>query len=570
MPTRTALFPTARMPSDAGPEASGGGHRTMRSATSAMAGASLLVLAACTVGPDFKPYRAPVAPGWNDPSARKISFNPVSQASNPDPAWWNGFDDPVLTSLIQQAIAGNLDLQQALLRVVEARENVVTARAAGLPTLSGTASYNREQLGLRGILESQGVGSSSSLLAGRSSLLGGESNAVGQGIDSALNEAEQPIDLFQYGLNASWELDLFGRVRRSVEQAKATTEAQAEAANDSLVMLESQVGQAYVQLRGAQALYATQQENIRAGSSTVTLTHRRQVGGLATELDVDQAQTQLYNYQRQLPVYATQIQQAENQLSVLTGQAPGALDALLSPPAPLPRTPDLVGIGIPSTLARRRPDIREAEANLHAATASIGVAVASFYPDVSLTGSLGIRAIDASYLTSWASRFYSVGPSASLPIFQGGRLTSSLRLARAQQKAAVLSYRSTVLNGLREVENALAAYRNDRDARDRLVQTVASAERSFQLSQNSYQNGLSDFITVLNAEQTLTSARQSLDQIEMSLADDVVTLYTALGGGWQQPTTPVVTPPIDKAPPFVPAALDSVAAGTAHTQTDSQ
>ncbi len=535
-----------------------------------MAGASLLVLAGCTVGPNFKPYHAPVGANWNDPSARKISFNPVTEASNPDPAWWNSFNDPVLTELIHQAIAGNLDLQQALLRVVEARENVVSARAAGLPTLSGTASYNREQLGLRGILESRGLGNPSSLLAGQSGLLGGQSAATGQGLDSAINSAEQPIDLFQYGLNASWELDLFGRVRRSVEQARANTEAQAEAANDSLVMLESQVGQAYVQLRGAQALYATQGENIRAATSSFTLTRQRQVGGLATELDVDQAQTQLYNYQRQLPAYATQIQQAENQLSVLTGQAPGALDALLSPPAPLPRTPDVVGIGIPSTLARRRPDIREAEANLHAATANIGIAVASFYPDISLTGSLGIRAVDASYLTSWASRFYSVGPSASLPIFQGGRLTSSLRLARAQQKAAVLSYRSTVLNGLREVENALASYRNDREARDRLIQTVKSGELSFTLSQNSYQHGLSDFLTVLNAEQTLTSARQSLDQTEMSLAEDVVTLYTALGGGWQQSVTPVITPPIDKAPPFVPAALDSVAAGTAHTKADSQ
>ena len=535
----------------------------MRLVISAMAGVGLLGAAGCTVGPDFKPYRAPVAANWNDPSARRISFNPVSEASNPDPAWWNGFNDPVLTRLVQQAIAGNLDLQQALLRVVEARENVVTARSAGLPTLNGTASYTREQLGLRGILESQGIG-------GQSSLLAGQSAAVGQEVGSALNSAEQPIDLFQYGLNASWELDLFGRVRRSVEQARATTEAQAEAANDSLVMLESQVGQAYVQLRGAQALYATQAENVRAAQSSLTLTQRRHVAGLATELDVDQAQTQLYNYQRQLPAYATQVQEAENQLSVLTGQAPGALDALLSQPSPLPRTPDVVGIGVPSTLARRRPDIREAEANLHAATANIGIAVASFYPDISLTGNLGIRAIDASYLTSWASRFYSVGPSASLPIFQGGRLTSSLRLARAQQKAAVLNYRSTVLNGLREVENALTSYRNDRDARDRLIQTVRSGERSFRLSQNSYQNGLSDFLTVLNAEQTLTSARQNLDQAEMSLANDVVTLYTALGGGWQQPGAPVTTPPIDKAPPFVPAALDSVAAGTAHTQADSQ
>ena len=331
----------------------------MRLVMSAVAGAGLLGAAGCTVGPDFKPYRAPVAANWNDPSARRISFNPVSEASNPDPAWWNGFNDPVLTGLIHQAIAGNLDLQQALLRVVEARENVVTARSAGLPTLNGTASYNREQLGLRGILESEGIGGGgqSSLLSGASGLLGGQSAAVGQEVNSALNSAEQPIDLFQYGLNASWELDLFGRVRRSVEQARATTEAQAEAARDSLVMLESQVGQAYVQLRGAQALYATQAENIRAAQSSLTLTRRRRDSGLATGLDVDQAQTQLYNYQRQLPAYATQIQQAENQLSVLTGQAPGALDALLSPlPADFP-WPILIAQHMPAAftgpLARR-------------------------------------------------------------------------------------------------------------------------------------------------------------------------------------------------------------------------
>ncbi|NPD66643.1 efflux transporter outer membrane subunit (plasmid) [Lichenicola cladoniae] len=527
-----------------------------------MASAALLAQSSCTVGPNFKPSQPRLAADWNTPSARKISFNPVTEASNPDPAWWSGFNDPMLTKLINQAISGNLDLQQALLRVAEARENVVTARAAGLPTLGGTASYNREQLGLRGILESQGISGQSSLLAGQP--------AVGQGVNSAVDAAEQPINLFQYGLSASWELDLFGKVRRSVEQARATSEAQAEAASDALVMLESQVGQAYVQLRGAQALFTTQQDNIRAATSSLNLTQRRRATGLATELDVDQAQTQLYNYQRQLPAYATQAQQAENQLSVLLGRPPGMLDAMLDTPAPLPAPPDMIGIGIPSTLARRRPDIREAEANLHAATANIGIAVSSFYPDISLTGSLGIRATDASYLTSWASRFYSVGPSASLPIFQGGKLTSSLRLARIQQKAAVLSYRNTVLNGLREVENALASYHNDLDARDKLIQTVSSSELSFYLSKNSYQHGLSDFITVLNAEQTLTSARQSLDEAKMSVAEDVVTLYTALGGGWQQQPVMVDVPLIEKSPPLVPAAVDSIAAGTHNVQSDPQ
>jgi multidrug efflux system outer membrane protein len=537
----------------------------MTPARIATAAALLLGLGACTVGPDFVPPKPPDVQSWNDSSAHRTDPNArVSPASNPDPEWWSGFDDPVLTQLEKQAISGNLDLQQAVLRVVEARQNEVAARAAGLPTLGGTGSYMREQIGAKGVLESTGVTGELNTLADQNSPLNqyspGLGTKVGSVADSALNKIEQPINLYQYGFDASWELDLFGKVRRSVEQANASTQAQVEATNDALVMLEGQVADAYVQVRGAQALLASQQENVAAAQSSLDLTQRQQRQGLATQLDVDQALTLLGDNQSQLPGYEKQEQQAINQLSVLVGQPPGTLDALLTPAAPMPTVPPVVGIGVPSELARRRPDIHEAEAQLHAATANVGVATASFYPDISLTGNAGLRAIDASYLTNWASLFYSFGPSISLPIFQGGKLTASLRMARAQQTAAALNYRGTVLNALREVEDALVAYRTDRAARDKLAGTIRSGEDALYLARDSYRNGLSNFLQVLDAERTLVQSRQQLIQADVTLTDDVIALYNALGGGWQETAVASNAPAIDMSTPYTPAALDSVAA----------
>ncbi len=494
----------------------------------------------------------------------------VSLTTDPDPRWWAKFGDPVLTELVQTAIRDNLDVQQAVLRVVESRQSIVTAQAAGLPTLAGTASYMREQLGAKGILESEGAYGELNRLANQASNSGVGSALAGTGASGSLsngaatgllNQVTQPVNLFQYALSASWELDLFGRVRRSVEQARATAQAQAEAANDALTSLESEVAQAYVQLRGAQALRASQQDNIRSAQGSLALTQNRRAVRLSTDLDVDQANTQLLDLQRQLPEYDKQESQAVDRLNVLIGKPPGTLEARLLQPAPLPAMQGAVGLGVPSDLARRRPDIRQAEAQLHAATAGVGVAVASFYPDVSLTGNLGIRALDASYLTRWASHFYSAGPSLSLPIFQGGQLTANLRLNRAQEAEAGLRYRATVLNALREVEDGLVAFRADASERDRLAAVVRSGEDTLYLASNRYEHGLSDYLQVLDAQRTVENARQQLVQQEMTLANDVVTLYRALGGGWESPgTTSQAHIPRDKLPP-VPAALDSLGAG---------
>jgi NodT family efflux transporter outer membrane factor (OMF) lipoprotein len=528
-----------------------------------------VTLSACaTVGPDFTPPKPPEVADWKDKSVHPAKApQTISEQTNPDPRWWSGFNDPVLTDLMQKAIAGNLDLQQAVFRVIESRQGEVTARAAGLPTVGATGSYQREQLGLRGLLLSQGIYGQLNSLADQGSSLNtitpGLGNKISNGLGGALTNISQPVNLFSYGLNSSWELDLFGKVRRSEEQAGARTQAQIDATNDALVMLEGQVAQAYVQLRGAQALTASQQQNVRTAQAAFDLTYKRAHQGLATDLDVEQARTQLADTESQLPSYEKQAQQAMNRLSVLTGQPPGALDAMLGTAAPLPPLPAVIGIGVPSTLARRRPDVREAEAQLHAATANVGVATAAFYPDISLTGSFGLRALDASYLTNWASSFYSFGPSISLPIFQGGRLTAGLRLARAQEAEAAVAYRGTVLNALREVEDALVAYRTDRAGRDKLEQAVRSGETALYLARDSYTHGLTDFIQVLDSERTLIASRQQLVQADVMLTNDVVSLYDALGGGWQDDTgSPIKTPPLDNAPPIVPAALDSVAAAT--------
>ena len=519
----------------------------------AASGTLMLCVAACTVGPNFRRPNPPAIPAWQNGSPG----DPKVLTTDPDPRWWATFNDPVLTKLVETAIRENLDVQQAILRVLETRQQIVTARAAGLPNVSGTASYSRYQLGAKGILESDHIYQQLNTLAD-----GASGAATAASVNGLLNQIEQPINLYQGALSASWELDLFGRVRRSVEQARALTQAQAEAASDALVSLESQVVQVYVQLRGAQALRASQEDNVRTAQDSLSLTQNRQAKGLSTMLDVDQARTQLLTLERELPEYEKQERQALDQLNVLIAEPPGTLDARLLQPAPLPVVSGVVGVGVPSTLARRRPDIRQAEAQLHAQVANVGVAVASFYPDISLTGNLGVRAVDASYITNWASHFYSAGPSLSLPLFEGGRLTANLRLARAQAVEAALHYRATVLNALREVEDGLVSFRADRTERDRLAGVVRSAEETLALSTNRYLRGLSDYLTVLDAQRTLESNRQSLVQQDMTLVNDVVTVYRAVGGGWQDTGTSSDVPPVPGQPPITPAALDSLAAGS--------
>jgi len=364
-----------------------------------------------------------------------------------------------------------------------------------------------------------------------------KSNGVYDQVDSdvanQLNGLDHSVTLYQGSFDASWELDLWGKVRRQMEAADAQQQAAIEQRNDALVSLEAEVARAYLQLRGSQAVLATLQQQIEVAQQTWELTQSQQQNGLAPTTDVENARAQLASLNAQLPQYQAQQLQAMNGLAVLLGKTPGALDNELMNPKALPELPKMVPVGIPATLARRRPDIRQAEATLHAQTANIGVSVADLFPSLSLTGQLGVRNTDASYLDDWSSHFFSVGPSLSIPIFQGGRLVSSVKLARAQQANAALDYRQTVLTALQDVENALVSYRADQQQVIALDETTGALQRAFDLASDSYRQGISTFIDVLDAQRQLSQAKAQSTQARMQSALDLVALYKALGGGWE-------------------------------------
>jgi outer membrane protein, multidrug efflux system len=479
-------------------------------------------LASCAVGPNFSAPTPAVPPRFVDAPKDADALKDASSSGStvsasesvPNQTWWHEFHDPQLDQLEERTQKGNLDLQAGLLRIVEARTQVQVARSQGLPSLSATASYNRDQEGIAGILKAQGF----------------TSTPAEAGLISAVTS---PINLYQLGFDASWELDLFGKVSRSVEAAKAQSDEAVESRNDMLVSLEAEVAQTYMQLRAAQLLRTITLGLIADERDILELTTSRRANGLAQQGDVESARAQVSNLQSQLPQYDQNISVARHALAVLIGQTPEALDSELGAAAELPALPKMIPIGLPSTLARRRPDIRQAEATLHAATAEIGVSVAALYPDVSLSGSFGLRNTSTNYLFNWASKFYSAGPSVSLPIFQGGALVANVKIARAEAAAAAISYRKAVLTALQEVEDGLVNLDQDGLRVTALTDTVAADQRAFDITMHSYKVGLATYISVLNLELQTNQAKQQLAQASLTEVTDLVKLYKALGGGWE-------------------------------------
>jgi multidrug efflux system outer membrane protein len=478
-------------------------------------------LAACKVGPNFKPPQEPVPDQYAGVKALPPQPAPQPSSDSAPPAfWWREFHDPELDELIDTAQRGNLDLKGAYLRIVEARIQVQAARAQGLPSLDASAAYTREQLGIAGILKSQGFDTAT----------GPAASPAAQGLIASL---EKPFNIYQLGFDASWEIDLFGKVRRSVEAANAQSVAAVESRNDLLVSLEAEVAQTYFQLRASQTLRQITLDEIAAQREIADLTQNRYEHGLAGEPDVDAARAQLTSLQAQLPPYEQTIAASRHALAVLIGETPESLDARFGDHGELPPLPASVPVGVPSVLARRRPDIRNSEAVLHAATAEIGVSIAGLYPDVSLAGSYGLRNVSTGYLFDWSSHFYSFGPTVSLPIFQGGALIASVRLSRAQAAEAALSYRKTVLNALQEVEDGLSALDEDARRIAALQQTVGADQRAVEVQLDAYGHGVISYITVLTLQLQMIQARQQLAEAMLAQSTDLVKLYKALGGGWQ-------------------------------------
>lgn len=483
--------------------------------------ALLLTLDACTVGPDFSPPEWMSPATWFAKKAEPIPPEPSTPVAEPvDPEWWNLFHDPELTALERRVASENLDVQVATVRVLESRAQLGVAGAAQFPTLNANGSYQRQKASNIGVFSN----APNPL---------GANGAFGNTTGGAKGGALAPFDVYQIGFDASWELDLWGKVRRSVESARASVVASNEARRAALVSSLAEIARDYIQLRGTQAELQIARDNLKIAQQSLTLTQQRAAGGVTTDLDVANAAAQLRTTAAQIPPLEQRESELINAISLLLGQPPNALQAELIQEKPVPPVPPRVPVGLPSELARRRPDVRQAEAQLHAATADIGVAVANFYPSVTLNGSVGLQALQPWNVFDVNARQYGVGPGITIPIFQGGQLKATLELRKAQQEEAAINYQKTVLSAWHDVDNALTAYQTAQARRDQLVQAVAQNQRALSLAQSRYQEGVADFLQVLTTQQNLLSTQQQLAQTTTNVSANLVALYKALGGGWE-------------------------------------
>ncbi|MCA8101787.1 efflux transporter outer membrane subunit [Burkholderia contaminans] len=497
--------------------------RILRAATLALiAGAALT---ACTMGPNFEVPASTVPPVFARTQTLQAPSQPVEATFDAD--WWTLFDDPVLNTLEQRLADANLDVAAASARLRQSRAERRVAGAAELPTLAAAGSYDRERGSENGILSLLGVTPSAAPTQSAS-------GDTPFGVAATPGSSGSPAyNLYQAGFDASWELDLWGRVRRGVEAADALTQASYEARNAVLLSARAELARDYLELRDAQAQLRIARQNLAIARDLEKLVRIRRKDGVTTDLDVANAAAQAASIESRLPMLESRRATRANAIGVLLAQPPGALDPILDAPHAVPGLPASVPIGLPSELAQRRPDIRQAEAQLHAATAAIGVAQADFYPRIMLNGSAGFQSLQLSSLASWASGQFVVGPSISLPIFEGGRLTGMLNLRRAQQQEAAIVYQRTVLEAWREVDDALVVYHAEQQRHDRLVAIVTLNQRALAIAQQQYRSGAADYLDVLNAERQLFEAQGQQETSEAEAAMHLVTLCKALGGGWE-------------------------------------
>ena len=473
---------------------------------------SLASLAACTVGPDYHPA-APAALGV--PDAYSL---PAGQSAQDLTRYWSSFNDPELTRLVEQARTANTDLAQAVGRLRQAREQLIQSRASLLPTVSGSAGYSRSE-----------------------NLRGGTTVITNPGTGATTTISRSAGDNFSLGLDAQYQVGLFGEIRRTVEASRATNEASQFDYATVLVSVTSETARNYMIARGLQAQIANARASLGLQDDNLEIAGFRVQAGLVSSIDAEQARSQRAQTAATIPQLQQQYDAAVARLGVLTGQAPGALRTEMAPPKPIPTGPvpdaqNGVDAGIPADVLRQRPDVRSAERNLAAATARIGVAKAQLFPALAITGNIDTN---ASALGSIA-RTITGGLFAGLTqaIFNGGRLRSQVRGAEAATDTAFAAYRGTVLSALEDVENALSAYRAAQERQRQFAIALDAAGNSALLSRNLYRNGLTDFTTLNTQELTLLNARNGLTQAQADRATALVALYAALGGGWDTATLP--------------------------------
>jgi len=452
--------------------------------------ASMLTLAACTVGPTYRtPVEAPVAIADTDPA--------VITAEPPEPTWWRSFGDAELDALIERAQVANLDVRQAVARVDQARALFDDRKLDQLPRVTSDAGYSR-------VREQQ------------------------PGFTSTPVTVEQA----DIGFDATWEIDLFGRVRHGVEAARADRDAAREDLADVRISVVAEVARNYLELRGAQARRQVAEANAQTQRETLRLTRVRRGIGYEDPVDVESAQARLSATEASVPPLVTAEKHAAQRLAVLTGQRPGSLDAeLAATPGAQPARATQLAMGDVGDLLRHRPDVRAAERRLAAETARTGVATADLFPRVNVTGFVGLLSGDVSTLFKSSSNAWAISPSVTWPAFDLGGAHARLRAQKARGDESLALYQETALKAIEDLQDAVTAYKQRQSEVASLAEQVAAARRASDLARDRFKEGDIDFLRVLDADRTRLQAEDALTQAETSANTDVVAIYKALGGG---------------------------------------
>jgi multidrug efflux system outer membrane protein len=459
--------------------------------------ATAVLLTACAVGPNYDRPTTPVAPRFANAQERGFNDGEVTVK------FWTLFGDSTLDQLVEDALSANKDLARAEANL---RASRAVARLAGFdayPTITATGSYSHN-------LQSQ------------------HRFEVFQNV----TRSQRTIDTVDVGFDAFWELDFFGRVRRSIQAARADMRAAEAGVRDAQVIVSAEVARNYFVLRGLQEQLDVAKRNADNQRQTLALTQVRLEAGRGSELDTSRAQAQLKTTLATIPPFESSIATTIYRISVLTGRLPEALSAELSQPRPAPALPSLNSIGSPEALLRRRPDIRVTEQNLAASTARVGIAVADLFPRVTFIGSVGYEAGNFRDIGKTRTETFNVGPSISWAAFDLGRVRARISAARADTDAALAAYESTVLGALEETEGALITYGRAQTRRDTLAEAVVASSKAARLARQRFEGGLTDFLNVLQAERDALTDQQSLAQSHIDTATSLVAVYKALGGGW--------------------------------------
>jgi len=464
-----------------------------------IAAAVFAVSGCAAVGPDYVAPELSVPDAWHLRIVEQVEQGPEAPLQN----WWTVFDDPALNQLIERARSGNLDLQTAASRVKAARASLAITSGARLPGLNAGGQTSRTRQSDDGWLA-----------------------------QVAPDDGFEAQNLYELALDASWEVDLFGRIRRSIESSQAQYESTLETERDVMVTLFAEVALTYIELREFQARLRYAAENIAVQQQALDLASERYRTGLSSELDVVQASATLAMTQAEQPNLETARNQALYRLAVLLGVPAGSLDAELASAAAIPKPVGRTALGLPVDVVRQRPDVRAAERRLAAQTAQIGVATADLYPDFTLKGFIGLQSRSAHDLFSGNSDLWGVSLPVSWALYDGGRIRSNIELQKELTQQRLLEYQQSVLEALAEVESALVAYNNEHDRLAALQRATAATRDGVRLAMVQYDTGLTDYNNVMTMQRDLFQLQEQLAASEAQLDFQLIALYKAVGGGW--------------------------------------